>query len=69
MNDESFCFSIENQLAKGTSSRFWVPEKTHIFKGFLLLRKQVRKEMKTEMKGSFSRLEDCVTQGNVKQII
>lgn len=48
MNDESFCFSIEHQVAKEPSSRFWVPEKIHIFKGFLLFRKEVRKERKTD---------------------
>lgn len=48
MNDESFCFSIEHQVAMGPSSRLWVSEKIHIFKGFLLLRKEVRKEMKTD---------------------
>lgn len=50
MNDESFCFSIEQQVAKGPSSRFCFEclNKPHIFKGFLLLRKEVRKEMKTD---------------------
>lgn len=72
MNDESFHFSIEHQVAKGPSSRFWVSEKTQIFKGFLLLstRKEMRKEIKNrQMKTWLSWLEDCVTQGNVKQMI
>lgn len=40
MNDESFCFSVEHQVAKGPSSRFWVPENTHILKVFYYLERK-----------------------------